>query len=71
MWKQSISTETFIWLLAGFSLFRVFDITKPSVIRSIQKLPRGWGVMLDDLLAALLSALVLWGLRTFSLSFLN
>jgi phosphatidylglycerophosphatase A len=59
------------WIAAGFILFRFFDISKPWIIRSVQKLPRGWGVMMDDLLAAGASALVLWGAKTFSLSFFS
>jgi phosphatidylglycerophosphatase A len=40
-------------LLAGFVLFRVFDIAKPLGIRRLERLPGGWGVMADDLLAGL------------------
>jgi phosphatidylglycerophosphatase A len=43
----------------GFALFRFFDIVKPLGIRQIQKLPRGWGVVLDDVLAGVYAALVL------------
>jgi len=47
----------------GFVLFRFFDIVKPPPIRTIDRLSRdGWGVMLDDLVAAaytLLSCAVL------------
>ncbi len=35
-------------LLAGFLLFRVFDITKPFPIRRLERLPEGTGIMLDD-----------------------
>jgi len=38
-------------LLAGFVLFRFFDIKKPLGINRLQKLPGGWGILLDDLLA--------------------
>lgn len=55
----------------GLALFRFFDISKPSIIRSAQKLPGGLGVMIDDLLAAIAAGLILWGTRTFSLSFLT
>lgn len=34
-------------------LFRVFDILKPWPVRQSQNLPGGWGVTVDDLLAAL------------------
>jgi phosphatidylglycerophosphatase A len=36
-----------------FVLFRVFDIVKPWPVRQSQKLPGGWGVVTDDVLAAL------------------
>jgi phosphatidylglycerophosphatase A len=35
----------------AFILFRVLDITKPGFIDTMQRLPRGWGVLLDDLAA--------------------
>ena len=35
-----------------FVLFRIFDIAKPWPIRRTQKLPGGWGVTVDDALAA-------------------
>ncbi len=46
-------------LLAGLVLFRLFDIAKPLGIRRLEKLPGGWGVMLDDLLAGLYTNLLL------------
>ena len=43
----------------GFVLFRGFDIAKPPPIRQFdRRLKNGWGVMLDDLLAALYTLLV-------------
>jgi phosphatidylglycerophosphatase A len=39
--------------LAGFGLFRLFDITKPFGIAKLQDLPAGWGVVVDDVAAAL------------------
>ena len=41
-----------------FALFRVFDIWKPWPIRQSQRLPGGWGVTVDDLLAAAYVALL-------------
>jgi phosphatidylglycerophosphatase A len=38
-------------LLIAFVLFRLFDIWKPFPADRAQKLPGGWGVMLDDLVA--------------------
>ena len=45
-------------LVLGFLAFRLFDIAKPWPIRAVQRLPGGWGVVLDDLLAAACSAVV-------------
>jgi phosphatidylglycerophosphatase A len=45
--------------LAGFVLFRFFDIVKPPPIYQIQALPGGWGVMVDDVLAGVAANLVL------------
>jgi len=56
--------ETFLqsnaWVITVllFVLFRVFDIAKPWPVRQSQHLPGGWGVTIDDVLAALYVALV-------------
>ena len=39
-------------IILGFVLFRIFDIWKPYPINISQNLPNGWGVMFDDVLAA-------------------
>jgi len=46
-------------LFLGFALFRFFDIVKPFPIRSSQRLPGGWGIVVDDLLAGAATNLVL------------
>lgn len=38
-------------LVAGFIFFRFFDIKKPLGVDNLQKLPGGWGILVDDLLA--------------------
>ncbi len=43
----------------GFLLFRAFDIVKPWPIRKLERLPAGWGVLADDLLAGAFAAVVL------------
>ena len=50
-----------IWLttLIGFVLFRVFDVAKPWPINGLQKLPEGWGILADDLMAGVYAAIVL------------
>ncbi len=47
------------WLLA-FALFRLFDIVKPPPLRWLATRPGGWGIVLDDLGAALYTGLVMW-----------
>ena len=49
-------------LLAGLVLFRLFDIAKPWPIGGIdRKIKGGLGIMLDDLVAGAMAALVLQG----------
>lgn len=50
-----------VWraLLAGFILFRVFDIMKPPPIRRLEKLPEGTGIVVDDLGAGVYGLIVL------------
>lgn len=43
-----------------FALFRVFDILKPWPVRQSQRLPGGFGVVIDDILAGLYTAGALW-----------
>ena len=45
--------------VAAFALFRLFDITKPLGISKLQDLTGGWGVVIDDVAAALASCAVL------------
>jgi phosphatidylglycerophosphatase A len=40
-------------VILGFFLFRVFDIIKPFPVRRSQDLPRGYGVVCDDVLAGI------------------
>ncbi len=39
--------------LAGFILFRAFDIVKPPPVRQLEALPEGTGIVLDDVAAGL------------------
>ena len=47
-------------LIAGFVLFRVFDIWKPPPVRQCDKLDGGLGIMIDDTVAAAYVAGFLW-----------
>jgi phosphatidylglycerophosphatase A len=68
------SARSFLWyplswncVLAGFILFRVFDIWKPFPARQAESLPRGWGIMADDWVAGLYAAFGIWILRALGL----
>ena len=37
--------------ITAFMLFRLFDVLKPEPARSLERLPGGWGIMLDDVVA--------------------
>jgi phosphatidylglycerophosphatase A len=52
-------------MLVAFLAFRVFDVLKPWPARRLEYLPRGWGIMLDDLVAALYALAVVWVLRDY------
>lgn len=51
--------HVWLYMLAGFGLFRLYDIVKPFGIKSLQRYPGGIGVVLDDLAAALAANLTL------------
>jgi phosphatidylglycerophosphatase A len=42
--------------LLTFGAFRVFDIVKPYPVRHLERLPGGWGIVADDVAAALYAA---------------
>ncbi len=49
--------------LAGFILFRIFDIWKPSIIgKADETLPGAWGTLVDDLIAGAVAAICLAGI---------
>ncbi len=51
-----------LWIVAigGFLLFRVFDIIKPWPANRLENLPKGWGILADDLMAGLYAGVCLW-----------
>lgn len=61
LWATNEFPTTELWIMVGFGfvLFRIFDITKPWPIRKLEKLPGGWGILADDLLAGVFAAIVL------------
>jgi phosphatidylglycerophosphatase A len=51
VWGVPLGGRPIVMLALAFVLFRCLDIWKPFPIRSSQRLPGGWGVMVDDILA--------------------
>jgi phosphatidylglycerophosphatase A len=47
-----------VTLIAAFGAFRLFDVTKPPPCRQLEKLPAGWGILMDDLAAAIYANLL-------------
>jgi len=57
----SLFAVPFSWktFLAGFILFRVFDILKPPPVRQLERLPEGTGIVLDDVGAGIYALAVM------------
>jgi phosphatidylglycerophosphatase A len=53
-------TVTLFW---AFILFRLMDIVKPWPARGLQRIPAGWGILIDDLIAGVYAAVALQALR--------
>jgi phosphatidylglycerophosphatase A len=53
-----MSNRTWLFTLAIFGAFRLFDVWKPWPVRQTQSLPGGWGITVDDALAAVYVNLV-------------
>lgn len=61
-WITLVGATRFDWLtlLLAFGLFRLFDIWKPFPIRRVEALHGGAGIVLDDIMAGVYGALVLF-----------
>ncbi|HEX3895570.1 MAG TPA: phosphatidylglycerophosphatase A [Rudaea sp.] len=56
-----LKPRSWLWIFAGFILFRIFDIWKPwPVSWADRDIKGGFGVMLDDVVAGVYAAAVLW-----------
>ncbi len=62
LWATSLLTSnSLVWQLTAFVLFRIFDILKPQPARYFdEQVKNGFGVMCDDLIAALYSVLAIF-----------
>ena len=57
---MTAAPKDWVYVVAGFVLFRLFDIAKPWPIRALdRRVSGGLGIMVDDLVAGVLAALVL------------
>ncbi|MBC8214682.1 MAG: phosphatidylglycerophosphatase A [Candidatus Marinimicrobia bacterium] len=63
MWIALFIIPKSIFLyVTSFILFRILDITKPLIIDKAQKLPNGWGIMMDDVIAGLIAWMIVLGI---------
>ena len=64
-WRPMTDMDGWIWNLVlaatAFSAFRILDIIKPPPANQIQRLPGGWGILADDLIAGFYALLVAQG----------
>jgi phosphatidylglycerophosphatase A len=51
---------TLINVIIGLVLFRIFDITKPFLIGRAERLPRGYGIMADDIIAGIFANILIF-----------
>ena len=45
-------------IVVGFLVFRILDIIKPFPVRTVERLPGGWGIMADDVAAGVYAQIV-------------
>ncbi|MFC1545679.1 phosphatidylglycerophosphatase A [Gemmatimonadota bacterium] len=74
VWDEFIGFGVALWYLpalswgaivGAFFAFRFFDILKPFPVNRVEKLPRAWGVIGDDVLAGVYANLVVQGVMRF------
>lgn len=68
-WIALVAVPSWSWIpvAAAFVLFRFFDIVKPWPVRQFEKLPGGWGIVMDDVMAGVYAGFVTLSLRWFNL----
>jgi phosphatidylglycerophosphatase A len=47
------------FLIVSFLLFRLLDILKPFLIRKSENFPRGWGIMMDDVVSGVCAGIII------------
>ncbi|MDR2251686.1 MAG: phosphatidylglycerophosphatase A [Endomicrobium sp.] len=60
MWfSLALLPKNFLFFLLGFLLFRLLDIKKPWIIKSVQDLKVGFGITIDDVIAGIFANFIL------------
>jgi len=69
--EGDLTTDRFVRVTiatgCAFLLFRIFDIIKPPPARGFERLPKGWGVLIDDLFAGLYAAIFMQAILRFAM----
>ena len=55
MWIGVLGKNTLIEFVLAFIIFRIVDIKKPYPLKKFENLPYGWGIMIDDIIAGILT----------------
>ena len=64
MWFAALFLRPTVYdVTVCFLLFRLFDVVKPAPIPRLEKLPRGFGIVADDVAAGLLARVMWWLLK--------
>ena len=54
-----LPVDSWVAFVMAFGIFRLLDITKPLGARRLEKLPHGWGILMDDVLCGVYGAVLL------------
>jgi len=66
MWLSvALLPKTFLLYGIAFLLFRFFDVLKPFPLNRLEDLPGGWGIMLDDVAAGIVTWVIVAALHSF------
>ncbi len=61
LWPLAVLPHPAPWLwVAAFATFRILDIAKPFPIKQLQCIRGGLGILIDDVVAALFTSVVIW-----------
>jgi phosphatidylglycerophosphatase A len=55
MWISVLGKNTLMEFILAFIIFRIVDIKKPYPLKKFENLPYGWGIMIDDIIAGILT----------------